>query len=81
MRTNETLIRLKDSNNEYSMISAFYTEKPSEFLQMYLICKKNEMPIQFDGENEVIVGTIEDIEVLFGGDKNLPCIDVWIDKW
>ena len=75
---NEVLIRLKDANNEHSMLSAFYTNNPSEYLKMYYFCQKNDIPISL--HNTDIQGFIKEIEVFFGGDENLPCIDVWINK-
>ena len=75
---NEILIRLKDVNNERSMLSAFYTNNPSEYLKMYDFCKKNDIPISL---NKDITGSIEEIEVFFGGRDDISCIDVWIDVW
>ena len=77
--TNEVLIRLKDANNELNLISTFYTENPCEFLKMYNFCKKEEIIIHAENAREKIIGTIEDIEVHFGGGDNLPCIDIWIN--
>ena len=62
MISNEVLIRLKDCENENGMIAAFHTEKPSEFLKMYLVMKKEEIPIIY---NEII-GVIKEIEISFG---------------
>lgn len=75
---NEVLIRLKDINNEHNMLSAFYTNNPSEYLKMYDFCKKSDIPISLDNSGKDIQGFIEDIEVFFGGGDNIPCIDVWI---
>lgn len=74
---NEVLIRLKNIDNEHDMFSAFCTNNPSEYLKMYYFCQKNDIPISF----EDIEGSIEDIEVSFGGHDNIPCVDVWIHKW
>lgn len=76
---NETLIRLKDVDNKNSMLAAFYTNNPVEYLKMYHFCKKNDISLCLHNEN--VEGSIEEIEVAFGGDENLPCIDVWINKW
>ncbi len=76
---NEVLIRLKDVNNEHSMLSAFYTNNPSEYLKMYNFCKKNDIPLSLYDKD--IQGSIEDIKVFFGGGENIPCIDIWIDVW
>ena len=79
MIDNEILIRLKDCENENGrMIAAFYTEKPAEFLKMYLIMKKEEIPIVY---NDEIQGVIEDIEIGFGDKETFSYIDLWIDKW
>lgn len=75
---NEILIRLKDVKNEHSMLSAFYTNNPSEYLKMYHFCQKSDIAISLADEK---IGVIEDIEVHFGGDENTPCIDVWIKVW
>ena len=77
--SNEVLIRLKDVKDK-DLISTFYTEKPSEYLKMYLLCKKEEMIIcARNKEEKELMGTIEDIEVHFGDGDNLSCIDVWIE--
>ena len=77
---NEVLIRLKDINDELNYINTFHTENPCEFLKMYTFCKKEEMIIYArDKEERELMGTIEDIEVHFGGGDNLSCIDVWIE--
>lgn len=84
---NETLIRLKDCEDEYSLIAAFHTEKPAEFLKLYEMCQKYDIPISISKNQEVAekyeeaVGNIEIIEVSFGGEDNYPCIDVWIRVW
>ena len=31
---NEVLIRLKDVNNEHSMLSAYYTHTPAQYVKM-----------------------------------------------
>lgn len=78
MISNEILVRLKDCENENRTIASFYTEKPSEFLKMYLIMKKEEIPISY---NEEVVGCIEDIEIHFGDNITYSCIDIWISIW
>lgn len=75
---NETLIRLKDVENEYGMLSAFYTNNPSEYLKMYHFCQKNDIALSLADEK---IGTIKGIEVYFGGDEKVPCIDVWVKVW
>lgn len=77
MINNEILIRLRDSKDENGMIAAFHTEKPSEFLKMYLVMKREEVPIIY---NEII-GDIKEIEISFGDTRTYPYIDVWINKW
>lgn len=85
--SNEVLIRLKDIKDG-DLISTFYTEKPSEYLKMYLLCKKEQIPLRVDniGYNKIIKytddeieGFIEDINVFFGGKESIPCIDIWIE--
>lgn len=80
---NEVLIRLKDTGDDGHIISAFNTSNSSEYLKMYHFCQKNDIPISFDDmeSSEDIKGSIEDIEVFFGGHGNVSCIDVWINKW
>ena len=79
---NKTLVRLKDTENEYNMISCFYTEQPSEILKLYYFCKNNNIPIHYKPENKnEIIGTIEDIEVRFGDEDTFQCINIWINKW
>ena len=76
--SNEVLIRLKSIKND-SLISTFYTEKPSEYLKMYLICKKEEIPLYAKNMNNEIECFIEDINIFFGGKDNIPCIDIWVE--
>lgn len=84
--TNETLIRLKNYNND-NIISTFYTEKPSEFLKLYFFCKANNIPLSakrtFSNDDEIseeINGEICEIKVFFGGGEYIPYIDIWIDQ-
>ena len=74
---NETLIRLKDTENENDTIASFYTEKPYEFLKLYNFCKKEDIPLKCKG----IEGQIEYFEVHFGYSESLSCIDIWLDVW
>lgn len=87
MNINKTLVRLYDAKND-NMISAFYTNNPSEFLKMYYFCKENDIniniPHDLDNENykynHLTAGTIMEIEVSFGGaGGTIPCIDVWLE--
>lgn len=86
MNINKTLIRLYDAKND-NMISAFYTDNPSEFLKTYYFCKENDIsiniPHDLDNENykynHLTAGTIMEIEVGFGGHSNIPYIDVWLE--
>ena len=75
---NETLIRLKNAENENDLFAAFYTENPYEFLKLFSLCKEKDIPLKYNH----IQGTIQDFSVFFGdNDGNLPCIDVWIIQW
>ena len=85
--SNEVLIRLKDIKDK-DLISAFYTEKPSEYLKMYLLCKKEQIPLLVNNigynknmkyADDEIEGFIENINVFFGGKESIPCIDIWIE--
>lgn len=87
MNINKTLIRLYDAKND-NMISAFYTDNPSEFLKTYYFCKENDIsiniPHDLDNENykynHLTAGTIMEIEVGFGGTGGtVPHIDVWLE--
>ena len=87
MNINKTLIRLYDAKND-NMISAFYTDNPSEFLKTYYFCKENDIsiniPHDLDNENykynHLTAGTIMELEVGFGGaGGTIPYIDVWLE--
>lgn len=87
MNINKTLIRLYDAKND-NMISAFYTDNPSEFLKTYYFCKENDIsiniPHDLDNENykynHLTAGTIMEIEVGFGGTGGtVPHVDVWLE--
>ncbi len=87
MTTNKTLIKIKNTYNEYSLLSSFYTEKPYEFLRLYHFCKENDIILygnSDDDDDDDVEGTIEEINVYFGGkigeEEYYPCIEVYINK-
>jgi hypothetical protein len=46
---------------------------------MYLICKKEEIPLYANNGNNEIKCFIKDINIFFGGEDNIPCIDIWVE--
>lgn len=80
---NLTLFRLRDAKDENNFLSCFYTERPEHFLSMYQYMKEQRIPLHdasFSSENDAM-GCIEDIDVYFGSDVQLPTVDIWIEVW
>ncbi len=86
MNVNKTLVRLKDAARD-AMICCFFTENGIDFLKQYDYCFKNDISIQIPKDldkddcyyNDCESGSIEDIEIGFGGNESIPYIDVWLE--
>lgn len=80
------LVRLYDAESENSstLIKAYYTTEYSETLKMYQYMQNEEIPIKVpdDGEfgtrydNQLLF--IVDIEVGFGSNTSLACINIYV---
>ena len=82
------LIRMMtwEENREYpTMIKAFYSEKISELLKLYLTAKNNGIPIDIPEEEE---GTskfdgheayVDEIRITFGGREAITCLNIYVE--
>ena len=85
MNEKEVLIRIIDIKNDY-MIRAEYTSIPAEILKMYHYMKdKDGLYIHLensDTENnsryDNIEASVEEVEVIPGGNEWLNCINVYV---
>lgn len=82
------LIRMMtwEENKKYpTMIKAFYSEKISELLKLYLTAKDNEIPIdipteekspsKFDGHEAYV----DEIRITFGGHETITCLNIYVE--
>lgn len=79
------LVRLfdADSEKEIPIVKAYYTSDYSETLKMYQFMQVEEIPIKVPDDNyfgDKYNGNlmfITDIEVIFGSESSLVCIDIY----
>ena len=79
------LVRLfdADSEEETPIIKAYYTSDYSETLKMYQFMQVEEIPIKVPDDNDFgdkyndNLMFITDIEVIFGSESSLVCIDIY----
>ena len=86
MNEKEVLIRIVDIKGNH-MIRAEYTSIPSEMLKMYhymknkdglylrLECSEDKY---YDARYDDVNASVEDIEIVPGGDTWMNCIDVYV---
>lgn len=79
------LVRLfdADSEKEIPIVKTYYTSDYSETLKMYQFMQVEEIPIKVPDDNyfgDKYNGNlmfITDIEVIFGSESSLVCIDIY----
>lgn len=78
------LVRLFDADSEKGIpIKAYYTSDYSETLKMYQFMQVEEIPIKVPDDNNFgdkyngNLMFITDIEVIFGSESSLVCIDIY----
>lgn len=79
------LVRLfdADSEKEIPIVKAYYTSDYSETLKMYQFMQVEEIPIKVPNDNDFgdkyngNLMFITDIEVIFGSESSLVCIDIY----
>lgn len=80
------LVRLFDADSEKEIIpiiKTYYTSDYSETLKMYQFMQVEEIPIKVPDDNDFgdkhngNLMFITDIEVIFGSESSLVCIDIY----